>query len=546
MPEVRQFTLHKNLFYNVVLRQAGSLEKALLEGVMNSIDAKATKCVITITDTQVIIKDDGQGFRTRAELERCFEVFGQPHDENEHKVYAQFRIGRGQMMAYGINTWRSGEFRMKIDVKGRGMDYDLEDGLKKEPGCTITIDLYEQLMPSQLEEVTRTLSRWVQYAPIPVRINGHRVNKRLDEQKWDIETDDAYIKLTGGGGIDVYNQGIFVMSLSRWHYGTGGVVVTKGMVKVNFARNDIQSDCPIWKRIKPLIDQRTTRDLTRKKVLDDDGRAALIKSIIERKLTLDDGTRQLKLITAVTGRHYPLDALYDERWQVLSMGYKGDVKPCRVHESKRAFVISTQTINEFSCGSVENLQRLLNDRSTLARVDFAQLPVVPIEELVAGMSDSNEPLSDNQLRDREKVWLQLIRAASQRSFHSRNKFESRRYMIGKSDSNDGWTDAKTYVALNRDFLKEQDYTVQGFGAVGHVVLHELCHIDPDIDSHEHDQEFFQRYHDNSPLLATFIDQCLRLLPLVFKTFKRRMDKKALYQRDKVAKLERTDTSIVGT
>ena len=40
--ETLQFVMHPKLLYDVILRQAGSLSKAVLEGIQNSIDAGAT------------------------------------------------------------------------------------------------------------------------------------------------------------------------------------------------------------------------------------------------------------------------------------------------------------------------------------------------------------------------------------------------------------------------------------------------------------------------------------------------------------------------
>jgi hypothetical protein len=542
MPETRAFRLSPHLFYNVVLRQAGTLQKAILEAVMNSVDARATKCQVEITENKVTVKDNGQGFRSRAEIEKFWETFGSPPEEGEKKTYGQFRIGRGQCLSFGVNTWRSGTFRMLADVKNRGMDYELHDGLPPSPGCQIEIALYDPLLPSALEETKRCLERWVMYAPIRVKINGQTTNKDPGKQKWDLETDDAYIRFMGGDGIAVYNLGIYVFDLSRWHFGTGGVIVSKRQLKVNFARNDIMDSCPVWQRIKPLIDMRTTRDLTKKKVLDDDGRAALIKKIVDRKLALDYEQHRLKLITAVSGRHYPLSTLYDTDWAGLSVAVRGHVKAARVHLSKMAFVIASDCVSAFGVSNVADLLDLLEDRNQSSYSHFDRLPVLSITELMAGMTDDNEPIPNKQLSGRERVWLRLIEHAANKAFE-----ESRKYVIGKSDTAAGWTDAISYVAVNRTFLREQDFSLQGFDCVGALILHELCHNDPDITEHEHDQDFYERFHDRvgKGEIGKFVDLCLAKMPKAFEQEKRRMDKRALWAQDKLVKVERTDTTALS-
>src|ERR1051325_290463 len=123
--ETRRFQMHHQLLHDVILRQAGTLGKALLESVMNAVDARATRCEISLTADSVIVQDDGIGFRSREEIEQFFEVFGQPHQTGEEKVYGTFRMGRGQMFAFGHNLWKTAHFEMEVDVKRSGLDYVL-------------------------------------------------------------------------------------------------------------------------------------------------------------------------------------------------------------------------------------------------------------------------------------------------------------------------------------------------------------------------------------------------------------------------------------
>src|SRR6059058_5478397 len=95
--EQRGFRMHEKLLVDVIMRQAGSIEKAILEGVMNSIEAGATRVDVKVEPRAIEITDDGRGFRSRQEIETFFETFGQPHDASEGKRWAQFRMGRGQL-----------------------------------------------------------------------------------------------------------------------------------------------------------------------------------------------------------------------------------------------------------------------------------------------------------------------------------------------------------------------------------------------------------------------------------------------------------------
>ncbi|MFA9427171.1 hypothetical protein [Natronorubrum sp. A-ect3] len=69
------------------------------------------------------------------------------------------------------------------------------------------------------------------------------------------ETGDAIFALeyTPHGGLDIYSNGLYVTT--KREYGIGGVIVSKGNLTLNFARNDNQSSCERWQRIDSALEQ---------------------------------------------------------------------------------------------------------------------------------------------------------------------------------------------------------------------------------------------------------------------------------------------------
>lgn len=67
---------------------------------MRSVDARAKNVNITITGKNISCTDDGDGFATKEDVLRYFGRFGTPHAEGD-ATYGRFRLGRGQIMAYG-------------------------------------------------------------------------------------------------------------------------------------------------------------------------------------------------------------------------------------------------------------------------------------------------------------------------------------------------------------------------------------------------------------------------------------------------------------
>ena len=205
MTERREFQMDKNLLVDVIKRQAGSLQKAVLEGVMNSIEAGATAKTggvqVTLDAKQLIISDGGRGFRNRQEIEDWFETFGKPHEESEGKKWAQFRMGRGQLMAFGRNLWNSNKFQMDVDIDNKGLGYDLSE-VKPVKGCRVQVDLYNPLDDSEIWSTSREIERAVKYVEIPVFVNGKQVNTPASEAKWDkTSTDEAFFKLAGKSAV---------------------------------------------------------------------------------------------------------------------------------------------------------------------------------------------------------------------------------------------------------------------------------------------------------------------------------------------------------
>ncbi len=225
--ERREFRLHKDILWSIIQSQAGTLQKAVLELVMNSIDAGSSEVRIAFSGKRVEVSDDGKGFASRQEIEDFFETFGTPHKEGDAR-YGKFRMGRGQIMAFSRNRWRSGCFQMAVDIKDMGLEYDLAELTESAPGCRIEADLYTPLSPSETIRTNDSLREQCKYAPIPVYLNNERISLDLTREKWTHEDDDAYYLIRPNSSrLDVYNLGVHVTGYPSGVSGIGGVFVSE-------------------------------------------------------------------------------------------------------------------------------------------------------------------------------------------------------------------------------------------------------------------------------------------------------------------------------
>lgn len=85
------FTLDPQIIHHVIYNQAGSIGKAIIELIMNSIDAGAAAVQIKMTEKGFECVDDGRGFASREDVLNYFGRFGTPHQEGD-ATYGRFRL----------------------------------------------------------------------------------------------------------------------------------------------------------------------------------------------------------------------------------------------------------------------------------------------------------------------------------------------------------------------------------------------------------------------------------------------------------------------
>jgi hypothetical protein len=527
MAETRNFKMHPKLLLDVIQKQAGSLAKAILEGAMNAVDAGATRFDITIDDTTVIMEDDGKGFNSRKDIEDFFEVFGQPHEEGDAH-YGQFRMGRGQIFSYGHNFWRTGTWSMTVDVKEKGLEYKLDTMKKETKGCQILVSLYDPLDRGSTADAYRDVKRDVRYLEIPVywHQNGNEERISIDpaKQKWDHSDEDCYIKFKDAGSLDVYNMGVYVKGFDRWHFGTGGVVVSKRPVEVNFARNDIQSTCPIWKKVKKKVDQRA-QDRIKKKPLDDAARARLAMQFHSDEPGSWYEISRQRLITDCKGKHITVYSFMDKLSRFpVSHAPQGNRIGDRIMQTGLAYVLADETLERFQVGSITSLLKLLDRAGAPDR----KADIRDIDALAERAIHSTTIIADKDLKPTEKLWLLIANCFPQGWAAVHTAGDSRRvrkFKVGVAQGLDGWTDGSSYIVIERGFLKHLKYSKVGdIQKLGALILHELCHENDDQEVSDHGPDFYERFHDKQSLICLFINEALAQMERNVKSVMKRTNK----------------------
>ncbi len=528
--ETRKLVAHKKLLIDVIKRQAGSLKKAILEGTMNSVEAGATEIAINFiaeksTDKEnnpqpafLSIYDDGIGIRTKDELVKHFETFGQPHEQSENVIWKQFRMGRGQMFAFGKNTWRTSTFKMIVDVDTMELDYHLQDGLESVGGCLIDIELYNNPLDnytvSSVKSLKEEVKEQVRYVKIPVKFNDEVVSVDPAKLTWDYEDEHAYYKFSDTSQLKIYNLGVYVMSRTIKDAGVGGIIVSKTMLKVNFARNDVDSTCPLYQAINKIVLQNKIKKANKQyKTMSADERYSLLIGLrdAEENHYQYEGRRILRLS--------------NNKWISWKMLVKDGISWCfapaedmiadKSTNSGKAICFDKDMVEEMGYDGPldEFFDWLWAD--ALNNMHYTENKEKELEMLKKQfiMFDGSESVSDTcdrtTLKDKFSESYSYIPYAKLKKTEKRvvdvlqylGCWEDRKIRIGVSDVASAWTDGDSYIALERSWLG--NFSLSSCGSVLRMfttLCHEMAHDGNTAAGHNHGPEFYEKYYEITRLL----------------------------------------------
>jgi hypothetical protein len=521
--EVRPFKMHPNLLISVMKAQAGTIAKAVLELVMNSIDASSSKIEIVLDRRTISIVDDGNGFCSRDEIEEFFETFGTPHIEGD-ATFGTFRMGRGQIMAFTSNVWRSGEFEMSVDLEGRGSIYTLRSGLVSHKGCRIDGTMYQLLDPSELLDIERSLREQCRYSPTPVFLNGNLLSEDPASCNWTVSNEDAFIRVTDARELAVYNLGVLVANFPAYEIGVGGVLVSKQQLALNFARNDIlRGKCSVWRRIRATLTELSNAINGKQPTLrrNDDWRqfqARRMRTQVEVSIEEYFQLLDAPLFTDISGKHHSLNqlALQSRQRSIVLAPSKSHVADT-MHQTRLACVLLEETFShKFNMGFKELLSHLTtvawNVELRRSRPPFGEAANGIMKALADFDMLARTIRSDHRVMQADKVpkdalaALQSIKNVTVLIMCAFNGYQGenfgemkrRKYHVMESETCEAYTDGHSNIFINIKRLGGKDGPNGGISWAARMVsllVHEYCH---DFDSgtgHIHDTDFFELFHD---------------------------------------------------
>lgn len=530
------FELDPQIIHHIIYSQAGSIGKAVIELLMNSVDAGATSVRLSMTKEGLDCTDDGNGFSSREDVVRYFGRFGTPHEEGD-ATYGRFRLGRGQIMAHASTIWRSNAWQMTVDTRAMGYSYDLVELGQALSGCSISGSWYEALSDSELMSAVQEIRDLVRYTPITVELNGHVITRDPRNERWDAEDEFAWYRAKEDGAVSIYNQGVLVRHDPGHMWGAGGLIVSKKAIALNVSRTEIlRKTCPVWKAVEKrfgmladevrsrLGDHRKTeasRERSARALLSGDPNIVQIYEK-EEVITLLPGKRNVTLQAFLRKCHYSHNRRQGNRFTVVEDGFdvpKGEA----IAREGIAVVVHPKTLERFGCYNAHDLVDCVDRIHANIREDvqkngtrFWGLEALVQPELVAfstlrdAFVERTALVTERDTLDKEtrRAWTALrtilhhyaavltggdrrYRGGSPRARGGR----SFQILLGQSNTAEAWTDGESYIAFTVDVVKRlKTAPLQAVAYIFSLIEHEIAHEGDSLDC-GHDEAFYQRFHD---------------------------------------------------
>ena len=536
------FELDPQIIHHIIYSQAGSIGKAVIELIMNSVDAKATTVRLVMTTEGFECIDDGTGFASRDDVVRYFGRFGTPHQEGD-ATYGRFRLGRGQIMAHAKTAWVSNRWAMTVDTRAMGYNYELDDLPEAANGCAITGAWYEALSSIELMSAVQEIRDLVRYTPISVELNGRVITRNPANEKWDFEDEWAYYRAKEGGPVSIYNQGVLVRHDSSHVWGAGGLIVSKKAIDLNVSRTEIlRKTCPVWKVIAKefgrladgvaarLGDHRKTEARREKSARSLLGGDEKICTIYERE----------EVITVLPGkRHLTLKDFRDKAHRSHKGTYAivehGNDIPKGEAIAREGIVqlVHPQTLERFGCHNSADFEETLEcvfaniGAEAQAMEDrgergpwywrgkpLGDLELVSFAALRDAFIERTQIVDERKVLDKEtrRAWTALrwclqhyagACTGARRYKDGRLRYDEHHMhiLLGESNTAEAWTDGETYLAIECSIVKRlSSKPLEAVAYIFGLVEHEIAHQGDSIAC-GHDEAFYQRFHDISLRMA---------------------------------------------
>ncbi|MBK6317037.1 MAG: hypothetical protein IPF53_22815 [Blastocatellia bacterium] len=154
--------------------------------------------------------------------------------------------------------------------------------------------------------------------------------------------------------------------------------------------------------------------------------------------------------------------------------------------------------------AADRLDRLIAD---VSRIVPLELKRVRREELYAKIELTMDLVAEADYKPSEREAIVMLNSMQWQIAHRLGVAKRRRVLLGRSETAYAWTDANSWIAIDRRYLAKCVRTTSGFASLLLTIAHEYAHTGGDPLTH--DGGFYERFHTFAHKAAELVDQLAR-------------------------------------
>lgn len=352
-----------------------------------------------------------------------------------------------------------------------------------------------------METYEEAIQKQLKFVEIPTYFNGKQINTPPSSCEWDEEDNEAYYLFNVGTDLKIYNLGVYVMTVPASKFGVAGIAVSKEMLMVNFARNNVDSQCKVMNHINDVVRaNRIIKTRQTRRTLSNWERQATLADLRDGRQDLSD-IKTLSLIPTAQGKHVTLDFIRKNRQKWCFAPIGSDLAD-RLMERDQAVCIDDSLLTTLNyTGHKSRFFSWLTGMDSQYSYgnndwDMVEKLYTDFESMSESVSDEYCTLPDKKLTVVERRILKVLNG-----FYCWN---SRVINLGYSERANAWTDGFSYITIDRSYLKRLHMSYDSHvNKLMVTMAHEMAHDCDTRGTHYHSPEFYENMvnvlkGDNSP------------------------------------------------
>lgn len=520
--ETHSIEANDDLVRSVIVDQTDNLEKGWRELLQNIIDSEAPEGRLQFDYDYTLGADNGQGINLNEQkgLDLLTVMGESSKDADDHESIGEFGIGKGQIIAKGRTVFVSGDTALFFDIKGWGLEaktvklerasafaeqfnegwanlIDKHFGhIYNYEGTAILVDHYEDEVPdensykwSRFEGNIKDRFQYLNSVrDTDLYINGELIsgddpleiesygNLTHSENYTSDETGEVKIGVRHGSGkLTVYSGGIKVTDVDS--RGIEGQIVTKQNLRLNFARNEIKSGCPVWNALEERLNEIRKELFTKaekSKDLDPNARNFIADQMFNHdeleehsdKEVFETASEDLVSWSDITEK--------DE----IGTAKKGNAAADKLEEAFGEIVLSENdpSVKKF-LESREDLEEAPDDFDATQRAESK------------GLHTSYNEWSESELRPMQHKKLGIAR------YIVYMMGDDRSVSYGESDVANAWTDGHSQIVITDSATKSSSW-ISWVPELWHLMMHEISHNVGSKNEPSHGVGYRRRFRKN--------------------------------------------------